>query len=90
MFAVRTYLTPLTEIKAEGSGLSLADACESMPEKFGRYKNRPTWGESLCSWLRQGNPSIEAGTGISHLKEKPTCPFSQQPASEETICPFAP
>lgn len=54
VFAVRSYLTPLTEIKSEGSGTKLADACGSMPVEFGVYKNRPTWGVKLCEWLREG------------------------------------
>ena len=52
VFAIRSYLTPLSEIKAEGLGPQLAEACESMPEKFGVYKNRPTWGTTICAWLR--------------------------------------
>ncbi|KAL8766976.1 MAG: hypothetical protein Q9209_006388 [Squamulea sp. 1 TL-2023] len=54
MFCVRSYLTPIREIKAEGSGPALADACDSMPEKFGVYKKRPVWGNQLCEWLREG------------------------------------
>jgi len=63
-FAVRSYLTPLSDIKAEGSGPELADACDSMPEKFGLYKNRPTWGQKVCAWLREdesgSTPDTEA------------------------------
>ena len=52
VFTVRSYLYPLSDIKVEGSGPELADACDSMPEKFGIYKNRTTWGATLCDWLR--------------------------------------
>ena len=52
VFTVRSYMYPLRDIKAEGSGLELADACDSMPEKFGIYKNRTAWGATLCDWLR--------------------------------------
>ena len=54
VFAVRSYLTPLATVREEGLGSGLAEACESMPEKFALYKNRPTWGASLISWLRDG------------------------------------
>lgn len=53
MFCVRSYLYPMTDIKNEGNGPALADACDSMPEKFGVYKRRPLWGEQLCTWLRE-------------------------------------
>lgn len=95
IFAVRSYLTPLTEIRDEGSGPTLAEACESMPEKFGIYKNRPTWGEGLCAWLRE-----EGSTTKKHdLHISPTttndstasCPFSKSAASDSSAsCPFAP
>lgn len=54
VFAVRSYLTPLATVREEGLGPELAEACQSMPEKFAVYKNRPTWGPSLISWLRDG------------------------------------
>ena len=54
IFAVRTYLTPLRQIRVEGSGPELADAIESMPASLGVYKNRPVWGAKVCSWLREG------------------------------------
>ena len=49
VFAVRSYLTPLATVREEGLGPELAEACQSMPEKFALYKNRPTWGASLTS-----------------------------------------
>ncbi|KAL8934483.1 MAG: hypothetical protein Q9211_005206 [Gyalolechia sp. 1 TL-2023] len=58
MFCVRSYLTPIQQIKDEGNGHALADACDSMPEKFGAYKRRPVWGDQLCGWLRE----VEADT----------------------------
>ena len=53
MFCVRSYLTPIRQIKEEGNGTALADACDTMPEKLGYYKRRPLWGEQLCEWLRR-------------------------------------
>lgn len=90
IFAVRSYLTPLTDIKSEGSGPSLAEACDLMPEKFGVYKNRPTWGKNLCAWLREGQSVAEEhGSKPTLATEKLACPLSKQSASEGT-CPFSP
>jgi len=58
MFCVRSYLTPLRDIRAEGDGAELADAIEAMPEKLGDYKRRPFWGEKVCSWLREGGEVV--------------------------------
>ncbi|KAI4123334.1 MAG: hypothetical protein LQ338_005316 [Usnochroma carphineum] len=53
MFCVRSYLTPIKQIKEEGNGPALAEACDTMPDKFGVYKRRPAWGDQLCRWLRE-------------------------------------
>lgn len=52
MFCVRSYLYPIKDIKEEGNGPALAEACESMPERFGAYKRRTVWGAELGAWLR--------------------------------------
>ncbi|KAL8731982.1 MAG: hypothetical protein Q9181_004119 [Wetmoreana brouardii] len=59
MFCVRSYLTPIKQIKEEGNGPALADACDTMPERFGVYKRRPVWGNQLCEWLREGIRKVE-------------------------------
>ncbi|KAI4176392.1 MAG: hypothetical protein LQ343_001131 [Gyalolechia ehrenbergii] len=61
IFCVRSYLTPIKQIREEGNGHALADACDSMPEKFGAYKRRPVWGDQLCGWLREGQTAKETG-----------------------------
>lgn len=93
VFAVRSYMTPLTQIRDEGSGPVLAEVCDSMPEKFGFYKNRPTWGQRVCAWLREGKLAFErqdlskAPATISTV----SCPFAQLRESDSTpSCPFAP
>ncbi|MCJ1453107.1 hypothetical protein MMC28_003452 [Mycoblastus sanguinarius] len=90
VFAVRSYLTPLTDIRNEGAGPSLADACESMPEKFGLYKNRSTWGPKICSWLREDNSNNIDYSGLQPTLHSSggSCPFSK--TSSEASCPFAP
>ena len=88
VFAVRSYITPLTDIKSEGSGPLLAEACESMPEKFAVYKNRPTWGQTLCTWLKDdGTQSNDVNDESPSLTG--SCLFSTKLASEGT-CPMAP
>ena len=97
VFAIRTYLTPLAQIRDEGSGPTLAEACESMPEKFGTYKNRPTWGKSLCAWLREEEDPFTTNKhalGASPATDSTTgsCPFAAQPRVPDSSasCPFAP
>lgn len=53
VFCVRSYMTPLKDIRNEGDGPRLADAIESMPEKLGLYKMRPFWGGEILPWLRK-------------------------------------
>lgn len=102
VFAVRTYLTPLSQIRDEGSGPTLAEACESMPEKFGIYKNRPTWGQSACTWLRERDPAIAAiaatekhdlhtSSPAPNNDSTGSCPFAQsRQLDSSATCPFAP
>ena len=93
VFAVRSYLTSLAQIRDEGSGPTLAEACESMPEKFGVYKNRPAWGQKLCAWLREEEPLTEKHALRASPATSPTgsCPFAQPHESNSSAsCPFAP
>ncbi|TDZ13875.1 hypothetical protein Cob_v013051 [Colletotrichum orbiculare MAFF 240422] len=56
LFGIKTYLTPLEEIKKEGLGPQLADAIEGL--KAGNapgmwvYKGAVRWGKSVCEYLR--------------------------------------
>lgn len=49
---VRTYLTPIKEIKAEGLGDELARGIESLPEDLAFYKRRGVWGKAVTDFLR--------------------------------------
>ena len=92
VFAVRSYLTPLTQIRAEGSGPTLAEACDSMPEKFGVYKNRATWGPRVCAWLREEDSTPNKNDLHASPTTKPTgsCPFAQSHDLDSSAsCPFA-
>ncbi|KAI3323646.1 hypothetical protein HD806DRAFT_522245 [Xylariaceae sp. AK1471] len=53
VFCVRLYMTSLRDIVAEGNGVQLADAIDSMPEKLGDYKKRPFWAKDVMKFLRQ-------------------------------------
>jgi hypothetical protein len=55
IFCVRSYMTPLAEIKGQGDGPRLAEAIESMPEKLGLYKMRQFWGGEVLPWLKEGS-----------------------------------
>ncbi|KAL7274760.1 hypothetical protein RUND412_002332 [Rhizina undulata] len=53
VFMTKTYLTPLSEIKAEGDGEALAAAIESMSADMAAYKKREMWGDRVVQYLRQ-------------------------------------
>ncbi|RPA83071.1 hypothetical protein BJ508DRAFT_324945 [Ascobolus immersus RN42] len=55
IFTMRTYITPLSQIKAEGLGAALADACEGLDangKEMAEYKRRGEWGEVVGEYLR--------------------------------------
>ncbi|KAK6523989.1 hypothetical protein TWF694_005658 [Orbilia ellipsospora] len=52
VFFIKTYMTPLNVVKAEGQGEALATAIEGMPDKLAIYKGRNIWGEAVVSALR--------------------------------------
>ena len=56
MFAFKTYMYPIREIKKEGMGKELAMAIDglkegSVPEMM-FYKRRVVWGEAVKEFLR--------------------------------------
>ena len=79
----------MTEIRDEGSGPALAEACESMPEAFAVYKNRLTWGSKLCAWLREEEGERERCEGGRVGREREEqCPFDTK-RGEGGACPLA-
>lgn len=50
---VRTYLTPVKDVKARGLGETLAHAIESLPDDLAFYKRREVWGDAVKEYLRQ-------------------------------------
>lgn len=49
---VRTYTTPLDQIKKEGLGEELCRAIEGLPDDLAFYKKRKTWGNAVMSYMR--------------------------------------
>lgn len=49
---VRTYLTPIKQVRAEGLGEIMAHAIESLPADLGFYKRRQEWGSAVKQYLR--------------------------------------
>lgn len=49
---VRTYLTPVKQIREEGLGEVMANAIESLPDDLAVYKRRKTWGKAVAEYLR--------------------------------------
>lgn len=47
-----TYWYPIDTIKEEGLGEMTAQAIESWPEGFAKYKSRETYGDAVCEYLR--------------------------------------
>lgn len=50
---IRTYLTPISEIKAEGNGEELIRGIQSLPDDLAFYKRRPEWGNAVVEYLRE-------------------------------------
>lgn len=56
VFSFKTYLYPIKDIKAEGSGEELATAIDGLKlgtvPQFHWYKKAPVWGEAVKGYLR--------------------------------------
>ncbi|KAK7950874.1 uncharacterized protein PG986_006602 [Apiospora aurea] len=56
LFSFKTYLYPVTDIKAEGLGPEVADAIEGLPKGnapgMWKYKGGVRWGKSILAYLR--------------------------------------
>lgn len=54
MFMVRTYLTPLTDLRDEKEALySLRSAIEAWPESMAKYKGRHVWWKEFAEWCEE-------------------------------------
>jgi hypothetical protein len=56
LFSFKTYMYPLTQIKAEGLGAELADAIEGLKKGNAPgmwiYKGSGRWAEQVCEYLK--------------------------------------
>lgn len=53
VFTIRTYLTPLSELKLEdGVPERLCSAIDELPDDMAAYKRRTAWGEAVKAYLR--------------------------------------
>jgi hypothetical protein len=53
LFTIRTYLTPLSELRKEERCLELAEAIDSLPDNMAHYKKREEWGPAVTAYLRK-------------------------------------
>ncbi|KAK0510896.1 hypothetical protein JMJ35_006448 [Cladonia borealis] len=53
VFTVKTYMTPLTDVRVEGSGPQLLAAVKAWPKKVAFYKRRPYWFNQVCEYLEE-------------------------------------
>lgn len=52
IMTVRTYTTPIAQVKAEGHADELIRAIDGLPDELAFYKKRPLWGEAVKEYLR--------------------------------------
>lgn len=53
LMTVRTYLTPIAQIKEEGLASDLIKGIDSLPDDLAFYKRRGAWGEATKQYLRE-------------------------------------
>lgn len=53
LFTIRTYLTPLTDLRLVEGANGLADAIDALPDDVARYKQLDQAGPTISAWLRQ-------------------------------------
>lgn len=59
LFTIRTYMTPLSEIREEEDCLDMCEAIDNLPDSLGRYKKRDEWGNAVKSYLRCESNGIQ-------------------------------
>lgn len=52
LMTIRTYLTPISQIKQEGLAPDLIFGIDSLPDDLAFYKRRDAWGEAIKQYLR--------------------------------------
>lgn len=59
IFTVKTFMTPLSKIRDEGTGQQLLAAVKVWPEKVAFYKRRPYWFKKVCEYLEESRNENE-------------------------------
>jgi len=54
MFLVRTYMTPLVEMRDEKESIyALYEAVNAWPEEMAKYKGKNAWGDVFGAWCEE-------------------------------------
>lgn len=58
LFTIRTYVTPISELREEDSAFDLVDAIDNLPEPMAHYKKTEEWGPAVVSYIRRETDGI--------------------------------
>lgn len=58
VFTIRTYVTPLSEVRDEESAGDLCDAIDALPEPVAHYKKTEEWGPAVKAYIRRETDGI--------------------------------
>lgn len=58
LFTIRTYITPLSEIRNEESAVDLIEAIDNLPESVAHYKKSKEWGPAVKSYILRETDGI--------------------------------
>lgn len=59
VFSIRTYLTPMKNIRDEGLADELIGGIEGMQGVIGQYKRRPEWAEAVVAYLSGKSDGVQ-------------------------------
>lgn len=60
LFTIRTYTTPLSEVREEENATDMIEAIDNLPEVMAHYKKTEEWGPAVQSYLRRETDGIVA------------------------------
>lgn len=58
LFTIRTYVTPLSEIREEENAGDLIDAIDALPASVAHYKKTVEWGPAVKAYIRRETDGI--------------------------------
>ncbi|ANB11986.1 hypothetical protein AWJ20_214 [Sugiyamaella lignohabitans] len=59
LFTIRTYVTPLSQIREEDRALELVEAIDNLPDNVAHYKKRDEWGPAVKAYLQRESDGIK-------------------------------